>query len=87
MSRSAYQSPEPALGEPAVRSPFASDFEGVRVHQGAPAPALGAQAFVQGADPALAARGPDLLGHEAVHVVQQRTGVAQARADLFGDQY
>jgi uncharacterized protein DUF4157 len=51
-------------------------FDGVHVHHGGP-PALGAQAYTEGADIAFgdggydAADGGGLLAHELTHVVQQ----------------
>lgn len=72
--------------EPGIRrtmeSFFQADFSGVRVHQGATAPAMGALAFTLGEeihfapglyDPA-SPEGVALLGHELTHVVQQRDG-------------
>jgi len=72
--------------EPGIRRTmegfFQADFSGVRVHQGATAPAMGALAFTLGEeihfapglyDPA-SPEGVALLGHELTHVVQQRDG-------------
>jgi hypothetical protein len=73
---------------PAVRQKmeavFRANFSDVRVHVGAEAMALGAQAFTHGSDVYFApgqyepgtARGQQILAHELMHVVQQRSGRA-----------
>ncbi|HWS72754.1 MAG TPA: DUF4157 domain-containing protein, partial [Thermoanaerobaculia bacterium] len=73
---------------PAVRQKmeavFRTNFSDVRVHVGSEAVALGAQAFTHGANVYFApgqyepatARGQQILAHELMHVVQQRSGRA-----------
>jgi len=59
-----------------------ADFGGVRVREGAEAEALGAEAFARGEEIVFApgrfepgtVRGRELIGHELVHVMQQRSG-------------
>jgi len=63
-------------------SAFQTDFSDVRVHEGAAAGAMGAQAFTHGSNihfapgryDAISEGGKELLGHELTHVVQQRSG-------------
>ena len=71
---------------------FDASFANVRVHEGAEAPAIGAQAYTQGADIHFApgayapgtAAGDQLIGHELAHVVQQREGRVGATTQAKG---
>jgi hypothetical protein len=71
---------------------FGADFSAVRVHQGAQATAVGAQAYTQANDIHFAPgayqpdsrQGQELLGHELTHVVQQRQGRVQASTQYKG---
>jgi hypothetical protein len=92
-----------------VESALGADFSDVRVHVGGQAQRIGAVAFTMGSDIHIAperfqpdtAEGRQLLGHELVHVVQQRAGrvrnplgagvavvqdrALEAQADRLGD--
>jgi hypothetical protein len=65
-----------------MEASFASDFSGVRIHQGHQATHVGALAYSQGEDIHFApgcydptsVTGQKLIGHELAHVVQQRAG-------------
>lgn len=71
---------------------FDTSFANVRVHEGAEAPAIGAQAYTQGADIHFApgayapgtAAGDQLIGHELAHVVQQSEGRVGATTQAKG---
>jgi hypothetical protein len=72
--------PEAVRGK--MEAALGADFSNVRVHVGPQAERIGAIAFTLGSDIYFApgryqpdtAHGPQLLGHELAHVVQQRTG-------------
>ena len=74
--------PLPAAVRSQMETSFGADFSGVRTHEGAAAPRLGAVAFTQGQDIHFApgrlqpdsGAGRELLGHELAHVVQQGAG-------------
>ncbi len=71
---------------------FASDFSRVRVHEGAEAGRIGAQAFARGTDIHFAPGtfephtelGQARIGHELAHVVQQSRGLARTNREVAG---
>lgn len=85
--------PLPAGVQQQMGSAFDFDFSGVRVHEGAQAPAMGALAYTQGTDVHFApgqyqpgsAKGQELIGHELAHVVQQSEGRVAATTQLKGE--
>ncbi len=74
--------PMPAPVQSKMEQSFGIDLSAVRIHEGAEAGAIGAQAFTQGTDVHFApgkydptsTGGQELLGHELTHVVQQAQG-------------
>ncbi|MCG8424504.1 MAG: DUF4157 domain-containing protein [Proteobacteria bacterium] len=82
----------PADVQAKMEAAFAADFSAVRVHQGPHAPAIGAQAYTQGADVHFAPgqyqphspAGQELLGHELAHVVQQSQGRVAVTTQVDG---
>ncbi len=82
--------PEPVRGD--MERAFGADFSAVRVHVGAEAAALGAEAFARGTDLHFAPgrydpdseAGRELIGHELAHVVQQSEGRVAAGAQYRG---
>jgi hypothetical protein len=75
-----------------MEAAFGVDFTAVRVHHGATAAALGAEAFAYGIDIHFAPgrydpttpAGLDLIGHELAHVIQQARGRVRATAQVCG---
>ncbi len=84
--------PMPAAVQAKMEAQLGADFSAVRIHEGAQATAVGAQAYTQGADIHFApgayqpesTRGQELLGHELTHVVQQSQGKVAATTDVAG---
>jgi len=82
----------PAGIQTKMESSFATDFSGVRVHEGAHVSGMGALAYAQGTDLHFAPgqyqpqthTGQALIGHELAHVVQQRDGRVAAPAQAKG---
>ena len=85
-------SPLPSPVQAKMEAALGADFSAVRIHQGAQADALGAEAYTQGTDIHFApgrydphnARGQELLGHELVHVIQQASGRVGAPGQAKG---
>lgn len=72
--------PEPVMNE--MSQALGADFSGVRVHEGPEAEAVNSHAYTQGEDVHFkpgnydpnSQSGKEMIGHELVHVMQQRAG-------------
>lgn len=75
-----------------IESTLGHDLSSVRVHEGSEAESVGAQAFTQGDHIHFApgtyspesSEGRKLLGHELIHVIQQRQGRVRANGQVAG---
>jgi hypothetical protein len=75
-----------------IESTLGHDLSSVRVHEGGEAESVGAQAFTQGDHIHFApgtyspesSEGRKLLGHELIHVIQQRQGRVRANGQVAG---